>query len=105
MEAWPDHDTFRSSGRYFHSARFVWSVILLAVPLSVIPFIQGGGLDLEEETPLISSVMYDLRPPGFSVHRYWAKSIIQLAAQPSFPIFHEHQRLDTSSSENLNSFT
>ena len=106
MEAWPDHDTFRSSGRYFHSARFVRPVILLVGSLLVTPFIQGGRLELEEETPLISSFMYDLSPPGFSGRRCWAKSIIQPAAQPRFPIFYERQRSDTwlSSSQNLNSF-
>ena len=106
LEARPDHDTFRSSGRYFHSARFVWSVILPVVPLSVIPFIQGGRLDLEEEKPLISSFIYDLSPPGFSGRRGWAKSIIQQGAQPRFPTFYERQRSDTwlSSSQNLNSF-
>jgi len=89
-------------GRSSHSARFV---ILLLVPLSVIPFIQGERLDLEEEAPLIWSFIYDLRPPGFSGHRCWTKSIIQPAAPPVFPIFHERQRLDAwlSSSEILNS--
>ena len=49
MEAWPDHDTFRSPGRYFHSARFVRPVILLIVSLSVTPFIQGERLELEPD--------------------------------------------------------
>jgi hypothetical protein len=84
-----------STGSY--SASFAWSVILLVVPLSVIPFIQGGRLDLEEATPLISSFMYyDLRSPGFSGRRRWTKKHHKTGGSTkSFPIFYERQRLDT----------